>query len=116
MNDTIRRPAIPADVVLPPQWEATLEGDGHIRIAGFRTQIKQGRRRILPDEYVVVSERLRNFAIGIYPPSTSSKTDYSGRGWRTKLYTDAVQALKSAINPVTADEMEDLRYSRSGPR
>ena len=84
--------------VLPPRWTAVRQSDGTVRIAGF-SAMSRAAHKYFPDGYVIVSESLRNFALGLSPPHC--KKDYQGRGWRTRLYTDAVQALQAALEPVS---------------
>lgn len=47
------------------------------------------------DGYVTVNEQLRNFGLGIC--LVKSPGDYHGRGWKQRLYEDAVNALQDAI-------------------
>ena len=82
--------------VLPPRWTAELQSDGTVLIVG---KSDDASRQYIPDGYVTVSESLRNFALGLSPPHC--KKDYQGRGWRTRLYTDAVRALQAALEPVS---------------
>ena len=47
--------------------------------------------------FITVDERLRNFALG-HGPVYDSAYDYTGRGWRKRLYRDAIEELRRAIN------------------
>jgi hypothetical protein len=43
--------------------------------------------------HVTVDERLRNFTLGMVV--VRGRGSYSGRGWRERLYSDAVAALQA---------------------
>lgn len=47
--------------------------------------------------YVTVSEPLRAFSLGIAPPRPAKAPLYAGRGWKERLYLDAVAALRAAL-------------------
>lgn len=83
--------------VLPLGWMAEKNPDGSVTISGFSPDAD--RHHITG--YVTVSEALRNFAIGLSPPHSKRDDIYHGRAWRRYLYKHAVQALQSALEPVS---------------
>ena len=44
---------------------------------------------------VTVDEKVRGFALGICP--VRSGGDYSGHGWKERLYADAIKALQDVF-------------------
>lgn len=44
---------------------------------------------------VTVDEKARGFTLGMQPVRT--RGDYSGRGWKERLYADAVKALRDVF-------------------
>ena len=94
--------------ILPLGWTVERQPDGLTKIAGFSTK-SIANRRYLPDGYVTVSETRRNFALGLSPPR--DKKDYKGRGWRNRLYADAIQALQSALEPARQARNNQTRKS-----
>ncbi|QMI49998.1 hypothetical protein [Burkholderia sp. MBR-1] len=48
---------------------------------------------------ITVNEKVRGYALGISPVRTADveSSIYQGRGWREKLYRDAVSKLNSAL-------------------
>lgn len=74
--------------LLPARWlHEELTGYGIILTAVDESGQQQGS--------VTVNEVARNFKLGIGPVRTNG--DYAGRGWKIKLYQDAVQALQKAV-------------------
>lgn len=75
-------------ITLPKGWRATSDSRGVVIDSFDEDGRMQGS--------VTVSEQVRGFALGIQSVHASSvSTKYAGRGWREKLYADAVAALQA---------------------
>ncbi|KVH64469.1 hypothetical protein WS89_04075 [Burkholderia sp. MSMB1072] len=81
------KPNIP--ITLPEDW--TVEPYG---VEDAVTIVAPGR-----SGFVTVAEKRRNFMLGTGLPRRSAlgSINYSGRGWRAKLFTAAVESLQRAI-------------------
>lgn len=78
-------------VALPAGWTAEASSTyGTI----IRAVDAEGR----PAGYVTVSERVRNFALGIRPPRRLEPgAEPSGRGWKKHLYEAAIAKLAETL-------------------
>jgi hypothetical protein len=45
--------------------------------------------------FATVDERVRGFALGMQP--IRKRGDYTGRGWKDRLYSDAIKALQEVF-------------------
>jgi hypothetical protein len=45
--------------------------------------------------YVTVNDSVRGFALGIQP--VRERGNYAGRGWKDRLYADAIKALQDVF-------------------
>lgn len=95
------KPNIP--ITLPEGWTAEPYGteDAIILVAPDRAG------------YVTVSEKRRNYMLGMGLPRRSAlgPVAYGGRGWRQKLFTTAVEALTRGLqSPGENDETRRALY------
>ena len=82
--------SIDIPVELPEHWEVVFnDAYGHV----IEARADDGGL----DGAVTVSEQNRNYKLGMMP--IREKGPYAGRGWKEKLYRDAVAALEHAIDP-----------------
>ncbi|CAG9229134.1 hypothetical protein [Burkholderia vietnamiensis] len=65
--------------------------------------------------YVSVSEKRRNYTLGMGMPRKSAigPVAYSGRGWKAKLFTAALESLQRALNGA-GQHSSDLRAALYG--
>ncbi len=77
-------------VALPAHWFAEDDWRGSLIHAA------DGQGRVLAS--VTVSEEVRGYLVGVQrvPPSCGGSQRYMSRGWRARLYRDALAALTSS--------------------
>lgn len=77
---------VQAPISLPKGWRATSDSRGVVIDSFDDDGRMQGS--------VTVSEQVRGYALGIQSVRASNgPSKYTGRGWKQKLYADAVAAL-----------------------
>lgn len=84
---------IDIDGIIPDGWRIEIDPSYGVIIAAI-----DQKNRV--NGFVTVGEKSRSFSLGINPHTNNFKVNdsYKGRGWRHRLYIDAVNSLRDILD------------------